>query len=82
MALTDRTTSDLVILILAASIGALAVLSGVGIILIELVRPEIDTSESVAAIRDVMTGVAGAVVGYLAGKRSAFDGPGKTGLGQ
>lgn len=68
--LDDRPTSDIVVLILATIIGITVLLAGLGIVLVELIRPEVDTSESVAAFSDVVSAIVGAVVGYLAGKRN------------
>jgi hypothetical protein len=67
MSLTDRPTGELVVLIFAAALGSVLVAFGTGIVILELTHPEVDTTTSVAALGNVITVLAGAIVGYLAG---------------
>jgi len=64
----DRSTPELVMLILAGTVGLLLVASVIMIGAVEVTHPESDTSTAVSSIAHVMTLLTGAVVGFLAGR--------------
>lgn len=73
--LRSRSTADLIILIMALSVGTVVVLSAASLFAIELFRPEADTSTGVTALSAVVTGsvnvILGAVAGFIAGRSAA-----------
>jgi uncharacterized oligopeptide transporter (OPT) family protein len=66
--LRDRTSPEIVVLILAATLGVLLVASVVFVGVIELTQPETDTAVAISSITNTITLLCGAVVGYLAGR--------------
>jgi hypothetical protein len=67
-----RGTADLVILILATSVGLMVLFSAASLFAIELLRPQADTSTGVAALSTVVSSavnvILGAVAGFIAGR--------------
>lgn len=57
-------------IILAFTIGTILLLSVVLIGVLEIVHPDLDTDAAISAVQSTVTVLVGAVVGYLAGKRS------------
>jgi hypothetical protein len=63
-----RTTAELVLLILAATVGAVLVAGVVTLGAVTLANPAADTTGAVAALTSTITVLVGVIVGYLAGK--------------
>ena len=73
MSLGDRPTAELVVLIIAATLGLTLVAAAVGVVVVEASNPELDTTPALTALGQVLTVLVGASVGYLAGTRRARD---------
>ena len=69
MSLGDRSTGELVVLIIAATLGLTLVAAAVGVVVVEANNPELDTTPALTALGQVLTVLVGAAVGYLAGAR-------------
>ncbi len=71
--LQGRTTADVVVLILAATLGAALILAGAAIFVLSVVRGPGDAGVSIAAqsLTDLLSVVAGIVTGYVAGRTAA-----------
>ena len=68
MRLSDRSTGDLLILLLACLVVAVVLISTIGLFVVELVNPEQDTSSAGAVIANIVNTLVGLVAGYLAGR--------------
>jgi hypothetical protein len=66
--LRDRSTGDLLILMLAALIVVSVLISTIGIVIIEIARPDQDTGHAGAVIANIINTLVGLVAGYLAGR--------------
>jgi hypothetical protein len=66
--LSDRSTGDLLILLLASLVVAVVLISTVGIVIIQIARPDQDTGTAGAVIANIVNTLVGLVAGYLAGK--------------
>ena len=66
--LKGRSTTDLLILMIAGTICVAVLASGATIAVIEIRDPETDTSSSVAAVSDVINTLIGLLAGFLAGR--------------
>lgn len=73
----DRTTADVVVLVLAATLGASIVLAGAAIFVLSIVRGPGDVGVTSAAqsLTDLLTVLAGIVTGYVAGRTSSTSAP-------
>lgn len=65
--LKTRSTPELVLLILTALVSLLMIFAALGVLLVILIRPEVDASGVVSSLFDVTKVIVGAVVGYAAG---------------
>ena len=74
----NRPTGELVVLIFAATLGLVLVALGVGLVALELTHPERDSGPALAALGNVVTVLAGASIGYLAGARRGGGPPDRT----
>lgn len=63
----DRPTPEVVLLILTTVVAALMVTAPIGILLVILIRPDVNVGGVVSSLFDVMKVIIGAVVGYAAG---------------
>jgi hypothetical protein len=68
MPLFDRTTGDLLILLLAGLVVATVLISTVGVVVVEIAHPEADTHTAGAVIANIVNTLVGLVAGYLAGR--------------
>jgi hypothetical protein len=66
--LQERSTADLLVLIIASTICGVVGLAMVAIFVLELVHPEQNTSDFAAGIADVTTTLIGLLAGFLAGR--------------
>jgi hypothetical protein len=69
VALADRPTTDLVLLILATTIGLTILFAGAGLMLLEALHPEVDTTAASTSLGHIIAVIVGVVVGYVAGGR-------------
>ena len=63
-----RSTIDIVVIMLTAMIGLVLLITIGGIILLKFMRPEVNTEEAGGAVRDIVTTVVGALVGFIGGR--------------
>lgn len=68
MAVTDKPTHEIVLLVLVCTLAATVLLTGAGIFIVALIQPERDTSTSIALLGNVVASLLGAVLGYMAGR--------------
>jgi len=66
--LTERPTTDLLILLIATTICFSVVAAGATIGIVKVVNPDADVSQGVSAISDVVTTLIGLLAGFLAGR--------------
>jgi hypothetical protein len=64
----DRSTADLLVVMLATTVCVAIIVGEVGIIVIEAVSPETDTSVAGGTIGDIINTLVGMIAGYLAGR--------------
>lgn len=72
-----RPVGDVVVLILAWSVGSLIFLCGLTVILIGLFHPSINIAQAARTIGDLINTIVGALIGYLAGSRGRGDTEGR-----
>ena len=74
-AFRHRSTSDLIILILATFIGLTVLMAAIALFLTEVLHPTSDTSQAVTALSGIVTGavnvILGAIAGFIAGRGSS-----------
>lgn len=63
--MSDRTTRELVVLIVAATLGVVLVLAGVSLLLVRLLYPYADLSDESEAFTHALSLLVGVVVGYI-----------------
>jgi hypothetical protein len=66
--LLDRSTNDLLILLVAGTVCFTVLATGAAIFLVELVHPESDTSQVVGILSDIVNTLIGLLAGFLAGR--------------
>jgi hypothetical protein len=71
--LSDRPTTDLLILLIAGTICVSVLAAGATVGIVEVVHPETDTSAAVSAISDVINTLIGLLAGFLAGRTDAVQ---------
>jgi hypothetical protein len=64
----ERPVRDLVVLIMVVTVSAVLLVSVVGLVTIQLFRPETDSSAVAGALGHVVQILVGAVLGFLAGR--------------
>jgi len=64
----ERSTIDLVVIILSITIGGVLLLSVFGALLMKLIHPVTDISRAVEAITNITTTIVGALVGFIGGR--------------
>lgn len=75
MALSERPTADLILLILTLLITASVLLTGAGVFVIAVVRPDVDAATVLSSFAEMISLLIGVIVGYIAGRgRSAQSG--------
>lgn len=66
--LNDRPVPEIVVVIVAATVGVLLVAAVVLVGVLEIQHPETDTESAITSITNTITLLVGAVVGFLAGR--------------
>jgi hypothetical protein len=66
--LSDRATSDLVVIFLAGVVGFVLVVSSAAMVFAFAFRPEIDVSTVAARVGTVISSMVTGIIGYIAGK--------------
>jgi hypothetical protein len=64
----DRSTIDIVVIIMALSIGGIILMAGIGAITLKLIHPTLDIARGVEALTNIVTTVVGALVGFIGGR--------------
>jgi len=64
----NRSTIDIVVIILSSTVGIVLVLSCIGVLILRIARPEADVSRGAEAIGGMMTTMIGALVGFVGGR--------------
>jgi hypothetical protein len=67
----DRTTGDLLILVIASTVCFSVLASGMALFIVTLLYPEEDTSQGFHAVSDVINTLIGLLAGFLAGRTDA-----------
>jgi hypothetical protein len=68
LGIKDRSTTDVLILLIATTICLSVLAAGATVAVVEVVHPESDTSQAVGAISDVINTLIGLLAGFLAGR--------------
>jgi len=71
MGLRDRPTGDLMVLMVATTVCGSVVLGGAAVILVTLLRPDIDVTNAARNIADLLNTLIGLLAGFLAGRTDA-----------
>ena len=66
--LRERSTSDLLVLLIAGTICGVVGLAMLAIFILEVIHPEESTADFAAGIADVITTLIGLLAGFLAGR--------------
>jgi hypothetical protein len=66
--MAERSTIELMVLILTVTVCATILLIGGGIAVSELIHPEVDTSAAASGLAQVLSMILGALLGLLAGR--------------
>lgn len=66
--LRDRSTGDLLVLMVTMTVCATILLSGAVILVTEIINPETDTSDGLRTITGILNTLIGLIAGFLAGK--------------
>lgn len=66
--LKDRSTADVLVMLLATTVCVAIIVGEVGIIVIEAASPDTDTSAASGTIGDIINTLVGMIAGYLAGR--------------
>jgi hypothetical protein len=80
--LRDRSTGDLLVLLVAGTVCFTVLGSAAAIILAEALRPEGDTASAAASVSDVINTLIGLLAGFLAGRSDTALTVQKSGLQQ
>ena len=73
--MSQRPTTDLLLLIVAGTIAAAVLLSVLAVGVSEIVHPDADTSHAAAALSGVISTLVGLLAGFLAGRTRNRQGP-------
>lgn len=65
----DRPTADIIVLILAVSVGLIVVVLTLAVVLAQFISPNLDFVAAARVISGVINTVIGALIGYMAGNR-------------
>ncbi len=66
----DRPTGEIVVIIFALTIAAVLILSGAGVVVLELARPDAtDTNDTIETLSEIIGVLIGAVLGFLGGSK-------------
>lgn len=68
-----RTTADLVILALTGVVATVVLVSIVGIIVLEIVRPAAEITVLASRVAGIVNTLIGVIAGYLAGRSSSTE---------
>jgi hypothetical protein len=71
MKLFERSTTDLLIIMIAGTICFSVLAAGATVGIIEITNPTVDTSQAVGMIADVINTLIGLLAGFLAGRTQA-----------
>jgi hypothetical protein len=66
----EKPTADLVLLTLVALLALVVALTTAGVLTLTVLRPELDLTVAVNNLGNTTSALTGAVLGYLAGRRS------------
>ena len=64
----DRSTGDLLVLMVTATVCLAIFASGVTIVIVEIVNPKTDTTDGLQSITGIINTMIGLIAGFLAGK--------------
>jgi hypothetical protein len=72
--LTERPTADVVLLILVTLLALVVAVTTIGVMTLTITRPDLDLTVAVNNLGNTTSALTGAVLGFLAGRRSATGG--------
>jgi hypothetical protein len=70
VSLRNRSTTDLVVLAIIAIVGVILILTSVGVMLVEIFHPEVDTDPIIEAESEILAVLVGALVGFVGGRHA------------
>jgi hypothetical protein len=68
--LRERPTADLIVIVLTGVVTVILLIAVVGVILLEVYRPETDIQALAARVGTLVSSLVGAIVGYIAGRNT------------
>ena len=66
----DRSTSDIIVMLLTVVVCVILVIAMVGLIVLEIYRPNTDIGLLSQRVGTLISSLIGAIIGYLAGRRA------------
>jgi len=66
--LMERSTAEIVILLISSVVVVILILATVGVLLVELIHPDRDTDAVLSMLFDIVKVLVGAIIGYAAGR--------------
>ena len=66
----DRSTADILIIMISGTICAAVLLTGAGITLLAILQPDRDLSQSITALSSIVNVLLGLLAGFIAGRGS------------
>jgi len=66
--LGERSATDLVVLAIVAIVGIVLIVGALGVLLVEILHPELDTAPIVEAESEILAVLVGALVGFIGGR--------------
>jgi hypothetical protein len=69
----DRSTADLIVIALTFVVCFTILVSMVGLILLEIYRPEVNIDKLATRVGTLVSSLVGAIIGYLAGRNVTDD---------
>lgn len=74
--ISQRSTGDLLVLMVAATICSSVLAAGASLTVVAIVQPERDIADTVGALANVINVLVGLLAGFLAGRRQRTNGNG------
>lgn len=68
--MTHRSTSDLIALMLTATVGIVVVLTTIVVLAVQITEPEEDVTDAADAIGKIIAVIVGVIAGFIAGRKS------------
>lgn len=74
MNLSGRSSGELVVLLIGATVCGVLVFTALSVLVLELAKPDADTEQITATLGEVMATMIGVIAGFLAGRTEGTSG--------